>query len=67
LVSLGYDHTDIMLLKNIKYEVLCEVKTKMNIWLSKKVTNKWLQMEILKLIVPYFAEWEIMTILRIIK
>jgi len=32
-------------------------------WLSKKVTNKWLKMEILKLMVPYFTEWDIMFLL----
>jgi len=61
IISLGCGHKDIR--KKIKYEVLCEVKMKLSIWLSKRVTNKWLKMEILKLIVPYFTEWEIMTIL----
>jgi len=35
LLELGCDHTDIG--KNIKYKTLCEVKTTLNMWLSKKI------------------------------
>jgi len=35
LVSLGCDHKIVMLHKDIKYDVLCKVKTKLNMWLSK--------------------------------
>jgi len=60
LLEMGCDHKTVK--KDLKYDVLCEVKNNLNIWLSKKITNKWLKMEILKLMVPYFTEWEIMTI-----
>jgi len=63
LLEFGCDHETVMLHKDLKYKVLCEVKIKLEIMIDKRITNKWLKMEILKLMAPYFSEWEIMTIL----
>jgi len=48
--------------ENYVYYVICNIKIKMLLFLSKRIGNKWLQMEILGSMIK-FPEYKIMTIL----
>ena len=61
LFKIGCDHEIVD--KSIKYEVLQELKIKLELLLNKKIENKYLKMEILKLVLPKFREYEIMSII----
>ena len=62
LVELGCNHKEVE--KDIKYEVLQECKIKLKIFTNKRIGNKYLQMEILKVLLPQFTEYQIMSLNR---
>ena len=62
LFEIGYDRENIK--KSIKYKVLQESKNKLLIFMQTVKANKYLKMEILKLMFPQFTYNEILNVLN---
>jgi ankyrin repeat protein len=58
LVEMDCDHKNISF--DIKYKVLCECKNKLAMFMQTVKANKYLKMEILKMLFPEFTEFQIM-------
>jgi len=65
LIEMGFSKSDMYTYERQvlyhKYAVLIYIIAKMTIFLSKRVSNKWLQMEIIKKILTKESEWTIFT------